>query len=41
MRRCGENMKITVVKYGRTIECGTFGAGKTGKVWFGWEAEVE
>ncbi len=34
-------MKITTVTYGRTIEVGRFGKGRSGKVWFGWSAEVE
>lgn len=35
-------MRTIVVKYGRSIECGTFGETKhTGKVWFGWEVELE
>ena len=37
-----ESIKIrtNVVCYGRTIEVGRFGRGRSGKVWFGWEAEV-
>lgn len=36
-------MRITKVSYGRTIEVGgPFGSrSPMGKVWFGWEAEVE
>lgn len=34
-------MKVKVVKYGRTIEVGKFGKGPSGRVWFGWEVELE
>ncbi len=36
-------MRVTKVSYGRTIEVGgPFGSrAPIGKVWFGWEAEVE
>ncbi len=34
------SMKITKVSYGRSITVGTFGRTSQGKIWFGWEAEV-
>lgn len=35
-------MKITSVKYGRSMEVGgPFGRRTIGRVWFGWEAEIE
>jgi hypothetical protein len=33
-------LRDKVVVYGRSIEVGKFGRGPSGKVWFGWEAEV-
>lgn len=34
-------MIIKTVTYGRTIEVGRFGRGRSGRVWFGWEVERE
>jgi hypothetical protein len=34
-------MRIKEVNYGRTIEVGRLGRGRSGRVWFGWTAEVE
>jgi len=32
--------RVKVVSYGRSIEVGRFGKGRSGKTWFGWEVEV-
>lgn len=34
-------MRITEITYGRTIEVGRFGRGRSGRVWFGFTATLE